>query len=94
VIDWLLSQNPRSIRGWSYFIVAGSAAALLGLSKLPHGALNRTIAIVAVIAMTLVLLIWSSFVLTAIMMPRVLEDARRRRSDATTPQAQKGMHNV
>jgi len=86
-MNWLLSQNPRSIRWVSYLLLAGCAAILLVISHLPHGAVDRGVAIAVMVLMGLVLLLWSSFVLTFLLMPRVIEEARRQR-------AQKGTSNV
>lgn len=82
MIDWLLSNQPHIIR-WSRWIILCCAAALLGISRLPHNAFDRIVAIMGLIVVATIFVIWLGVALTTIFKPRLFGELRRRRAEAT-----------
>jgi DNA-binding transcriptional LysR family regulator len=83
VIDWLLANHPHFIR-FSRWIVVACAAALLGIARLPHSAVDRVIAIVGILLVGLVFALWLAVVLVTIIRPRTLADIRQSRANGAS----------
>jgi uncharacterized membrane protein YhaH (DUF805 family) len=79
VVHWLLDHRSEWARGGRW-IVFGCAMALIAISRLPHGPVDRVLAIIALALVALVFVTWLVLVLAMVMIPRRLRDldARRR----------------
>jgi uncharacterized membrane protein YhaH (DUF805 family) len=79
IFNWLLDHRGEWVRA-SRWIVFGCAMALIAISQLPHGPVDRVLAIIALALVALVFATWLVLVLAVVMIPRRLRDldARRR----------------
>ncbi|WP_454884038.1 hypothetical protein [Sphingomonas oryzagri] len=82
MIDWLLS-NHRHFVVFSRWIVAGCAAALLGIANLPRTPLDRIVAIAGSACIASIILLWLAIVLVTILRPRTFAELRQRQAEAT-----------
>jgi uncharacterized membrane protein HdeD (DUF308 family) len=79
ILHWLLDHRANAIRA-SRWIVLACALSLIAISRLPHGPVDRVLAIVAIAGIALVFATWLSLVIATVLLPRRLRalDARRR----------------
>lgn len=80
--------RQRGIVAGSRFIVGGCAFALIGIASLPHNAVDRVLAIIGLILVTIVFLVWLAVVTLTIAHPRLFRRLRERRANmpATPPE--------
>ncbi len=81
MIDWLL-DNHRGIVGWSRWICAGCALALVAIAGLPRGPIDRVIAIVGLALIAAIFVSCLTTVVVFLVRPRLFDRIRARRAEA------------
>ncbi len=80
MIDWLLTNHHHFVRA-SRWIIAGCAAALMGIASLPRTPIDRVVAIAGIAAIGLVFFVWLGIALLTILRPRIFAEMRQRRGN-------------
>ena len=80
MIDWLLTNHHHFVRA-SRWIVAGCAAALMGIAGLPRTPIDRVIALIGVVIIGLVFIVWLGIALLTILRPRFFAEMRQHRTN-------------
>lgn len=79
MIDWLLTNHHHFVKA-SRWIIAGCAAALMGIASLPRTPIDRVVALIGVVIIGLVFIVWLGIALLTILRPRISAEMRQRRA--------------